>query len=634
MELQRLPGPGIAGPLLTCAETDDKGKCLRFLPTCDGADCLTESPPHPEVKGRKKRKKSLMSHKSRQAGKKAPWKMTSDEWAAAVEAVRPETVQTLPTKGSGAEAARNIAEHERLNYDAYIWNEAQRGGVVNHKLVIAKAFQEGRSIPKEVLVEYPDIGGFVRSSGYKRERGKILDIIEYRKKGKAHAQAEKRRLQIDMVYKTDIPGAIERVLALNPRQDYFIWKKSPQRTYVESKTPPRGKSYAKVTVHGLVLWYNAKHERVQEPPKALTMGLLSEAALAGDLLTCSRWIVVGKGADQLIRCGSYKQTCHPGDADCAGGKKPAAVKVEPATPAFGEFWFHIPKGGRRPQPIPETVKGQEFEDYLSAEKKDKGRTYRVFAFGWDAADAKLREALTKGAAHRKEWGGRPDRGRPPYTAMERNLGYRTPSLTNEEIAPWKEYTQGFSPALVYDRMMRTPGEARQEPPPGPPPEAEPVGKEMWTITEEEYLAPKLLKYPDAPEGQIVSWKEQYHTAITHAPQDADFPIHVIEALTHDQWLYVMKNHETARKTWDRLGPHNYWRMTYREALREQKIQGKITQIPTRTIHKAAVESALSEGLPVPPEVLAEYPKLAPADKLSGISLLTLASTIYRASSLL
>ena len=704
MELQRLPVADIGGALLTCVETDEKGRCLRFLPTCDGADCITESPAHPTVKRRSKRKKPTTTGKKapkvrrlsghmvqktvvRTVGKDFPGKVVHGTTRVALKAYKagtePERKQkTLSEFGSGV---IYVSEKKRP-HQAIMFSEGGgtgHGGRTLAEFTLAPGTKVLDLMPE--ITRRPVLGHDVPLAFNGRPTftdDMILWLNEAREsRGVAPLPRE------------------EVVNFLDPTAPDFWGFEYP--TLLVSYARNRGYGAIRLADETLILNRDvitsaktvpAKERQKLREVKAVypryREGLYTESfhleALGGDLLTCARWIVVGKGADQLIRCGAYKQTCRPGDAECGPAEAlPTAAKVDAAMdeknriiqaveerprtitklakdlkmdpkrladlvvkmvddkaittrmkrgtgalvvpihyqeslkdyeekvlqravwepgatvqeiadkmwlhpifvyqvlmdletkklitlspgppklakdydiekqaksrvsvtpegsqiapaqkslnevemvravlstepihideigkrtgltpykvssalvqlelkdearqqagklfilapkvsapaakPPFGEFWFHIPKRGRRPQPIPETVKGKEFEDYLEAEKKDKGRTYRVFAYGWDAADARLREALTKGAAYRKEWGGRPDRGRPTYMALERNLGYRSPLLTDEEIPPYKEYTQGFTEALVYDRMMRTPGATRQEPPPAPEP---------------------------------------------------------------------------------------------------------------------------------------------------------------------
>lgn len=402
LRLERLE---LGGELLTCVETNKAGCCIRYLQTCDGDDCITEAPAHPEVPGRKAKKKARKPPKqakkarpqvSATPGDKEPWKMSKEQWEKAVDATRPETVQTLPTRGSEAEAARKIAEHERLNDDAYIYRRDLGHGIVNHKLVIAKAFAQGKKIPATVLQEYPDIAAFVESANYKRDRAKILEIKEFHAASKRKAQAEKKRKQIDMVYDTDLESSIKRILEMKPehKTNYYLRMKSARRTYVDSTTPIRGQSYVRIDRGGRVTRYNPAGDIISS---SYEEG--QGSALAGDLLTCSRWIVVGKGADALIRCGTYKQTCQEGDPECA---EPAAVKAKKiAAEPYGAFWFNVVKGGTKVKQIPHVI-GADFERYLDA---DKGRSYLVFGYGLESAQKELTENLQRIREMRKEYGG-------------------------------------------------------------------------------------------------------------------------------------------------------------------------------------------------------------------------------------
>lgn len=62
----------LAGDLLTCSKRDAKGKCLQYLPTCEWpGECLTESPGHPAIPGREKKKRKPAARRRTKAKRKA-----------------------------------------------------------------------------------------------------------------------------------------------------------------------------------------------------------------------------------------------------------------------------------------------------------------------------------------------------------------------------------------------------------------------------------------------------------------------------------------------------------------------------------------------------------------------------------
>jgi len=85
---------------MTCAEKDDRGKCIRFLPTCNpGAPCLLEPPPKPKsgtitTEKLKKKQRSAVSKAKRRAAKK-PLDETEEKIVDALEVGKPVNEQTL-----------------------------------------------------------------------------------------------------------------------------------------------------------------------------------------------------------------------------------------------------------------------------------------------------------------------------------------------------------------------------------------------------------------------------------------------------------------------------------------------------------------------------------------------------------
>ena len=90
MVLERLE---LKGDLLTCVEKSSTGRCIRYLQTCDSDDCITDSPQHPAIPGRKKKKRKKKTTTKRRAtkdtilmGYKEPWQLTRVQWERAKDA--------------------------------------------------------------------------------------------------------------------------------------------------------------------------------------------------------------------------------------------------------------------------------------------------------------------------------------------------------------------------------------------------------------------------------------------------------------------------------------------------------------------------------------------------------------------
>ena len=84
---------------------------------------------------------------------KPPWQMTRAEWNAEREKSAPNTAQSRFTRSSGSEAVRKFERFMFLRYDA----RPSDGYAVRHRDVIAKALSERRTVPAEVLAEYPEL---------------------------------------------------------------------------------------------------------------------------------------------------------------------------------------------------------------------------------------------------------------------------------------------------------------------------------------------------------------------------------------------------------------------------------------------------------------------------------------------
>ena len=139
---------------------------------------------------------------------------------------------------------------------------------------------------------------------------------------------------------------------------------------------------------------------------------------------------------------------------------------------------------------------------------------------------------------------------------------------------------------------------------------------LWNVTKEEYIASKKAEFKDSDEGEVAdnigTWEDVYDDAVDNAPGDADIPIKVLESLPEVKRKALLKFNTKAKKLWESYDPENVYRKTYRQFLKQTKDSGLAPAMNVRDLHRSAVERALTEGKPVPDNVLADYPDLAPA----------------------
>jgi len=114
---------------------------------------LKEPPPEPEEKPTKPKKKKAP------AREKEPWKMTRDEWQNAIDANKPETVQTRPTKRDKSEALARVRRLEFLHAGADApWDpEFREIRRITHRDVVLHAMSEGKPVPQARIDEYKGI---------------------------------------------------------------------------------------------------------------------------------------------------------------------------------------------------------------------------------------------------------------------------------------------------------------------------------------------------------------------------------------------------------------------------------------------------------------------------------------------
>jgi conjugative element/phage-associated large polyvalent protein/ADP-ribosyltransferase-like protein len=133
----------------------------------------------------------------RTSSQKEPWQMAGSEWRRANDLLMADNAQSILTKASGSQAVYRHKERERLRYGvsddaSKKMKAAQRGEIklsaeeletltdrletrVNHKDVIEKALKEGKSIPAEVLAEYPDLSSTESAPTIKPLTNKQID---------------------------------------------------------------------------------------------------------------------------------------------------------------------------------------------------------------------------------------------------------------------------------------------------------------------------------------------------------------------------------------------------------------------------------------------------------------------------
>ncbi len=159
-------------------------------------------------------------------GKKEPWEMTKGEWDKERAKVRPETFGSAPHKAS---ISREVAQMKRLEELLYgVSDEASakmkaaiRGEIkltpeeveqyqerintpIFHKDVVAKALSEGKSVPPEVLADYPDLQPKAETK-VDINTLKNIEVPDY-----ALDLSVKGKIKLGEMYPSDLPVSADR----------------------------------------------------------------------------------------------------------------------------------------------------------------------------------------------------------------------------------------------------------------------------------------------------------------------------------------------------------------------------------------------------------------------------------------
>jgi hypothetical protein len=145
----------------------------------------------------------------------------------------------------------------------------------------------------------------------------------------------------------------------------------------------------------------------------------------------------------------------------------------------------------------------------------------------------------------------------------------------------------------------------------------PEAKEAWQMTKEEYIAAKqnefLAQGLDEKEvtdpNQVKMWAAAYEQEIVEALDRGQRPSDVaLDSLGRDRALQLKRHYQSILADYQPKDLRD-WEKPYRQFLAEvRQRSGPIRNV--KSLHRGIVEQALSEGKPVPSEVLKDYPDLA------------------------
>lgn len=285
----RLDRLEFGGALLTCVKKNDNNQCIQYLQTCEGEDCISVSPKKPDVPGRKKRptKKRPISKKpkkkrtlqpvkvekkktpTRKPPKKQiePWEMTRSEWEKAIQ---------MAAEGVEKGYIEDPNAVERLYFNAYIYNENTKSGIISHKDVIAKAVNEKKKIPGNVLEEYPDIRSYANSEDYRTKRAKILQVKKRQAENIKLSDERKKIQKVDQYFDKSVEEVVQMLHDQpslpqddpkygNLRIPYHVFKKDG-KTYVQQHTPPHDSGpYVRIPLNKVVMTFDKNHEQTFDP---------------------------------------------------------------------------------------------------------------------------------------------------------------------------------------------------------------------------------------------------------------------------------------------------------------------------------------------------------------------------------
>ena len=150
-------------------------------------------------------------------------------------------------------------------------------------------------------------------------------------------------------------------------------------------------------------------------------------------------------------------------------------------------------------------------------------------------------------------------------------------------------------------------------------EIEAKGKQPWEMTTDEAIAKEKnrvikagIDIDEISQDQLKMWHDAHIEKITNSPRDADIPAKVLASLPETTRESLLRTHPVAATNW--VDSLKIWNKPYKKVLADVQIRAGIGAV--KKMHRESIKKALSEGKPVPKEVLAEYPELKPIEKPS------------------
>ncbi len=371
------------GSLLTCQKKNKAGRCVKYVQTCDSDDCITESPKHPATKRKKKKKKKTTKPRPKSKIVKSPVSASSratEIWNRNLSSEElSKLLQIDMVYDTDLESSiKRILAMENMPSDTKYYLRMKSA---KRTYVDSKTPTRGSPyvrIDRGGRVTRIDAAGKTISSGYEADEG------AQKPTGTTPPNAERWEIDLPPIYLprkkgAKEPGAGEYLYPISYNikdrrggggNDYLpvvgypvkaekldfmqlFVHKDPQlpklwvisdgltgRSLVSGETKKQLFSRLKIVekqisdhpTDFMPKWnatrkirdYPHLREQFDAAQKKLPEG--AAAPLSGVLLTCDRWIVVGKGENEMIRCGAYKRTCPPGDKDCIDAAEPKKAK--------------------------------------------------------------------------------------------------------------------------------------------------------------------------------------------------------------------------------------------------------------------------------------------------------------------
>lgn len=392
MTYQLMSGAGLelGGDLLTCSERNAEGRCIKYLPTCEWpGECLTESPAHPKVPGRKQKKKkrkptgARVTAKAKKPGPKPEPKRKPEpnltrafQEGKEKEKRKAKTTATKIVASGMAHALieagvdtnkQKVEDDFGLAFDKFSMDTIP--GVSLHD-VIGRVEDEMRdqAFITEHNVRADKLKKLAEQGHGLQERVFRTDYIEDSTRSLARMKLKKERPEIKAGTKRYEELEEEFYNELRPDQVWSVRQSAYDKVrHWEQNNLPELRKDVNITweaglklidraqsldavkpgskvaercqqigrkVHDFasVAMDKAKAEKRQTTQaidafQGIVIGGL--AGLGGAFLTCKKWKLIGLPGSEVIRCAEYAQTCRPGDADCEERKPKAAKKRKP-----------------------------------------------------------------------------------------------------------------------------------------------------------------------------------------------------------------------------------------------------------------------------------------------------------------